>query len=208
MVRGCLRHERCYIGLHRRDSQRSWNVSSAFRVSFRLIRLTTGLTDESSFFLFCSKPLGIAELLPSFLSVISPDPAYPILSLHLQNLAYPQLLLELSVKFADDGDFVNNILSPALSLLLQAYWNGKKEDNQDLGGEGWRRSLAGLKKIAEVKELAGLVRGARSSFLVACLLICLDASIICSYPPYRSGCWRLQRRLKSSLCRCWVRLLD
>ncbi|CDZ97514.1 Ubiquitin fusion degradation protein-2 [Phaffia rhodozyma] len=103
------------------------------------------------------KPLGVIEFLPAFLSTLSPSPTHPIPSKHLENLQFPQLLLELSIKFADGNEFVTSLLSPALSFLLQAYWNGKKEDNQDLDGEGWRRCLACVKKIAEVKELAALL---------------------------------------------------
>ena len=90
------------------------------------------------------------------LSILAPSATHPIPSRHLQNLALPQLFLDLSVKFADDNEFAQHMLSPVLSLMLQEYW--KSKDNADLTKDGWSAYMAALGKISESKEVASLVR--------------------------------------------------
>lgn len=111
--------------------------------------------------------LGVFELLPPILSIVSPSASHPITSRHLQNLALPQLFLDLSVKFADGTEFAQDMLSPILSLLLQEYWKGKPEANAYLTGDGWIAYMAALGKITETKEVASLVSLTQLPLLVA-----------------------------------------
>jgi hypothetical protein len=96
-------------------------------------------------------------LLAPLLNIYSTSRTHSITSLHLHNLPIPQLLLDLSHKFAEHDEFALQILSPALSFLLQDYWNSQKEDTQTLNGDGWRSYLAALAKVAEAKDIAALV---------------------------------------------------
>jgi hypothetical protein len=195
-----------YRRVHRRVAQRSGNVPSTFRVSPFLTRQAF---DLAKLILHnpClnSKPLGPAEFLPVLLSVINPSPSHPIPSKHLASLPFQQLLADLASKFSQGEEFANEILSPIFSLLLQEFWNGKREDNQDLGGDGWRTYLSAIGRVAEVKEVASLVRASPYVSSRASPLSGADRSVpLDSCPLCPSGSSSLLQHLRSSLCLFWV----